>query len=85
MFCGGWVKERAAEQRLAEIKETLAGESGSLADLFRPGMRRLLVIGISLAILQQVTGINTILYYGSIIFTEQVGEKSASAALFANG
>ena len=74
----------AAEQRLAEIKEALSEESGSLAELFRPGIRRLLLIGIILAILQQVTGINTILYYGSIIFTEQVGEKSASAALFAN-
>ena len=78
------VGETVPEQRLREIKATLAEESGSVADLFKPGMRRLLVIGISLAILQQVTGINTILYYGSIIFTEQVGEKSASAALFAN-
>jgi sugar porter (SP) family MFS transporter len=74
----------AAGQRLSEIKEALAQESGSFSELFQPGMRRLLLIGITLAILQQVTGINTILYYGSIIFTEQVGEKSASAALFAN-
>lgn len=74
----------AAAQRLSEIKEALAQESGSFSELFQPGMRRLLLIGITLAILQQVTGINTILYYGSIIFTEQVGEKSASAALFAN-
>jgi MFS family permease len=55
-----------------------------MADLFKPGMRRLIGDRHPLAILQQVTGINTILYYGSIIFTEQVGEKSASAALFAN-
>lgn len=74
----------AAAQRLAEIKESLAQETGSFGELFQPGIRRLLLIGITLAILQQVTGINTILYYGSIIFTEQVGEKSASAALFAN-
>jgi sugar porter (SP) family MFS transporter len=74
----------AAGQRFAEIKESLSQESGSLAELFQPGIRRLLGVGIILAILQQVTGINTILYYGSIIFTEQVGEKSASAALFAN-
>ncbi len=73
-----------AGQRLSEIKEALAQETGSFSELFQPGMRRLLLIGITLAILQQVTGINTILYYGSIIFTEQVGEKSASAALFAN-
>jgi sugar porter (SP) family MFS transporter len=73
-----------ASQRLAEIKAAIAEEGGSLAELLKPGMRRPLVIGVTLAILQQVTGINTILYYGSIIFTEQVGEKTASAALFAN-
>jgi MFS family permease len=47
-------------------------------------MRRPLTIGITLAILQQVTGINTVLYYGSIIFTEQAGAQSTSAALWAN-
>lgn len=73
-----------AAQRLAEIKASIAEESGSLAELLKPGMRRALVIGIALAVLQQITGINTILYYGSIIFTEQVGQKTASAALFAN-
>ncbi len=78
------VGEAAPGERMAEIKESLAQETGSLAELFQPGIRWLLLIGITLAVLQQVTGINTILYYGSIIFTEQVGEKSASAALFAN-
>ena len=70
--------------RLTEIRQTIQEESGSLAQLFLPGMRRPLIVGVALAILQQVTGINTILYYGSIIFTEQVGSESASAALWAN-
>jgi MFS family permease len=52
--------------------------------LFEPALRKPLVIGLALAVLQQVTGINTILYYGSIIFTEQVGTQSTSAALWAN-
>jgi sugar porter (SP) family MFS transporter len=73
-----------AEQRLRDIKAAIAEEGGSVAELFKPGMRRPLIIGMTLAILQQVTGINTILYYGSIIFTEQVGQTNASAALFAN-
>jgi MFS family permease len=33
---------------------------------------------------QQVTGINTVLFYGSIIFTEHAGPSSTSAALWAN-
>jgi len=78
------VGEAAPGERLAEIRESLAQETGSFAELFQPGIRWLLLIGVTLAVLQQITGINTILYYGSIIFTEQVGEKSASAALFAN-
>jgi len=78
------VGEEHPLERLLEIRSAIAEEASSIGELLRPGARRLLVIGVTLAILQQITGINTILYYGSIIFTEQVGEKSASAALFAN-
>jgi len=70
--------------RLREIERVIAEESGSLRQLLEPGMRRPLLIGVTLAILQQVTGINTVLYYGSIIFTEQAGVRSTSAALWAN-
>jgi sugar porter (SP) family MFS transporter len=73
-----------AAMRLAEIKAAIALESGSLAELLKSDMRRPLLIGVTLAVLQQVTGINTIMYYGSIIFTEQGGEKVTSAALGAN-
>jgi sugar porter (SP) family MFS transporter len=74
----------AAAARLQEIRSAISQESGSIRELFQPSLRRPLVIGLMLAILQQVTGINTILYYGSIIFTEQVGARSTSAALWAN-
>jgi len=70
--------------QLREIERTIAEESGSLRQLLEPGMRRPLAIGVTLAILQQVTGINTVLYYGSIIFTEHAGAASAYAALGAN-
>ena len=70
--------------RLGEIERAIAEESASLRQLFEPGMRRPLVIGVTLAILQQVTGVNTVLFYGSIIFTEQAGAASTSAALWAN-
>jgi sugar porter (SP) family MFS transporter len=70
--------------QLGEIERAIAEESGSLRQLFEKGLRRPLAIGVTLAILQQVTGINTVLYYGSIIFTEQAGAASTSAALWAN-
>ncbi|MBL8221832.1 MAG: sugar porter family MFS transporter [Bryobacterales bacterium] len=70
--------------QLDNIARAIAEESGSIRQLLRPGMRRPLIIVVTLAILQQVTGINTVLYYGSIIFTEQAGAQSTSAALWAN-
>jgi len=57
-----------ATVELAAIKETLALEKGSISLLLAPGMRVALMIGIALAVLQQVTGINVFLYYAPEIF-----------------
>ncbi len=57
-----------AERELSAIEESLARDRGALSQLFEPGLRRTLVIGVSLAILQQVTGINVFLYYAPEIF-----------------
>ena len=57
-----------AEAESRAIQRTLAQEGGSLAQLFRPGLRRVLVLGVALAVLQQVTGINVFLYFGTEIF-----------------
>lgn len=54
---------------MAEIKEAIAHEGGSLGDLFRPGIRVALVIAVAMAILQQVTGVNAVVYYATTIFT----------------
>jgi MFS family permease len=62
------------------IEETLSNESSSLSQLFNPGMRVVLVIGVVLAVLQQVTGINVFLYFGSEIF-EKLGGETIDAAL----
>lgn len=66
----------AAEVR--SIKETLLLEGGSLAELFRPGFRRALLIAVVLAVFQQITGINAILYYAPRIF-ERAGFERISA------
>jgi sugar porter (SP) family MFS transporter len=59
-----------AATELQAIRENLARESGSLSQVLRPGMRLMLMIGVVLAILQQVTGINAILYYAPEIFKD---------------
>jgi sugar porter (SP) family MFS transporter len=73
----------AAATEAAEIQAALADEQGEAASLSQPRLRRPLRIAVVLAVLQQITGINTILYYGSIIFTEHSGQ-SASSAIGAN-
>jgi sugar porter (SP) family MFS transporter len=57
-----------AERELAEIHTALAQEPASIGKLLAPGLRRALVIGVVLAVLQQVTGINVFLYYAPEIF-----------------
>ena len=67
-----------AQAELAEIKGALTHESGSLGQLFQPGMKIVLVIGIVLAVLQQVTGINVFLYFGTEIFKKMGSETNAA-------
>lgn len=71
---------RNAESELAAIKDAIVRESGSIAQLLQPGMRIVLVIGVTLAVLQQVTGINVFLYYAPEIF-KRMGTESNAALL----
>jgi sugar porter (SP) family MFS transporter len=73
-----------AQSQLDRIRQAIAEESGTLAELFAPGMRRALLIGVVLAVVQQWSGVNTVLFYGSLILKERVGHQSASAAIGAN-
>ena len=65
-----------AEVELKEVLVSLDAESGAerglLRDLFHPSMKLVLTIGITVAILQQITGINSVFFYAPMIF-EQSG------------
>ena len=67
---------------LDDIQSSLAVQSGGWRDLFTPLIRPALIVGVGLAILQQITGINTVIYYAPMIF-EFTGAKSASASILA--
>jgi len=67
-----------AKTELLEIKDAITHESGSLKQLLQPGMKIVLVIGIVLAVLQQVTGINVFLYFGTEIFKKMGSETNAA-------
>jgi SP family arabinose:H+ symporter-like MFS transporter len=73
-----------AAKELKQIQEVVNEETGSMWELLHPKLRRPFWIAVSLAILQQITGINTVLFYGSIIFKEHVAHQSNTSAVFAN-
>ncbi len=58
----------AAAAGIRDIRGALALEEGSFREIFRPAFRRPLLIAVVLAVFQQVTGINAILYYAPRIF-----------------
>ena len=72
--------KKHAEQEVLEIKNTISLESSSLSQLLQPNMRSVLLIGIVLAVLQQVTGINVFVYYAPEIF-KKLGTGTNTALL----
>ncbi|MFZ0200136.1 MAG: sugar porter family MFS transporter [Candidatus Sulfotelmatobacter sp.] len=72
---------RAAQAEILAIHSAVAEESGNVLD---PAFRRPLVVAVLIALFSQFTGINTIIYYGSLVFLEHVPKQTASTALWAN-
>ena len=71
------------EGEIQETEEEIKAETGGgLAVLKTPPLRMPLIIGVGLAILQQVTGINTVIYYAPTIF-QAAGFHSASTSIAA--
>jgi MFS transporter, SP family, arabinose:H+ symporter len=70
-----------AKAELEEIQQTLKNqEESTFSELLAPKVKPLLYIGIILAVFQQITGINTIMYYAPKIFAN-VGQSNDSALL----
>jgi SP family galactose:H+ symporter-like MFS transporter len=70
------------EGEVNEIQEGLKKQQGGRAELFNPMVKPALIIGVSVAIFQQLTGINTVIYYAPTIF-QFAGITSASSAILA--
>jgi sugar porter (SP) family MFS transporter len=68
---------------LGEIERSVRTEgAGTWSDLIAPGVRLPLLLGVGLAILQQATGINTVIYYAPTIF-QFAGLAEATASIAA--
>jgi len=69
--------EKVAKKIVNEIKESILLDSApkekiSITELFLPSMKLVMTIGVGIAILQQIVGINCIFFYAPMIF-EQSG------------
>ena len=70
-----------AEAECRSIRAALAAEQGTWGEVFSGRLRRPLLVGIALAILQQVTGINVFLYFGATIFKSLSASTGVDAGL----
>src|ERR1035437_7152975 len=71
--------EADVQATIDEITMAIREESGTYRELLSKALRKPLVLAVMLAIIQQVTGVNTVLYYGSIIFAEHTGASASEA------
>lgn len=72
----------AITAEILEIQQSIVAEPGGWRDLFDPVVKAALVVGVGLAILQQVSGINTVIYYAPTII-EFTGVNGSSASILA--
>ena len=68
---------------LGAIQHSMAQQQGQWSELLSPRLRPAMIVGVGLAIAQQITGINTVIYYAPTIF-KFAGVSSASGAILAS-
>jgi MFS transporter, SP family, major inositol transporter len=78
------------EWELTEIEETLAEEQHEtrprLRELRQPWLFKLFLIGVGIAVIQQLTGVNTIMYYApTMLKAVGMSDNAALIATIANG
>jgi sugar porter (SP) family MFS transporter len=70
---------------IAEVRELSAGRSG-WREILDPAVRNVMIIGVTLAVFQQITGINTIIYYApTLLSSAGLGNSAALLANVVNG
>lgn len=53
-----------AEREMDDIRGSLGRDQGSVRELFRPGLRMALLVGVMLSVFGQLSGVNIVVYYG---------------------
>lgn len=70
------------DREIEEIKESIDEKPGAWSELLEPVVKAALLVGVGLAILQQITGINTVIYYAPTII-EFTGVNSSAGSILA--
>lgn len=71
------------EDELGRIQHSVGQQQANWSELLSPKLRSAMIVGVGLAIAQQITGINTVIYYAPTIF-KLAGLSSASVAILAS-
>ncbi len=69
-----------ANAQFLQIRNTLETKRVAVGELFKPGLRRALLLGILLSVFGQLSGVNIVVYYGPKILAA-AGFQSAGALL----
>ncbi len=73
------------DAEIAEVRE-LSARHSSLREVLNPAVRHVMIIGVALAVFQQITGINTIIYYApTLLSSAGLGNSAALLANVVNG
>jgi len=68
---------------ITDIQKSMEKQgAGGMKGLFQPSLRMPLIVGLGLAVFQQITGINTVIYYSPTIF-KFAGIQAAGPAILA--
>jgi sugar porter (SP) family MFS transporter len=71
------MEEDDVDEEIQEIKD-VAEHEVPLRDLVSKGLRRMMIVGIALAVFQQIVGINTVIYYAPTIL-KFAGQQNTGA------
>ncbi len=75
-----------ADAELVEVRASIerdkGGSDATLRDLLAPRLRRVLMIGLLVGIVQQITGINSVFAYATVIFERAAGAIDVDDAAF---
>jgi len=75
--------ESDVSAEITDIQKSMEKQgAGGMTGLFQPSLRMPLIVGLGLAVFQQITGINTVIYYAPTIF-KFAGIEDVGPAIFA--